>query len=150
MSDAESINTSRTIPKSRIKKIKKGKSGKTYPRENKSSTDQDFYDPRKSSVDDDVIEEFIKAPLSREIQSVPGIAMGNARIFLDEGVVTPHQLIAVYLAMSGDTDDPVELSYRFYLWLQMIGINSNRNTIVEVVARKANSWVPGIYDGSLY
>ena len=46
--------------------------------------------------------------------------------------------------------DSVELQDKFYYWLQHVGINSNRSTIVEVVAKKVNMWIPGIYDENAY
>lgn len=108
------------------------------------------YDPRNSTAGDDTIEEFIRAPLSRDLETIPGVAEGNAKIFREDGIETPQQLVAVYLALSGGTDNSVDLSDRFYYWLQSIGINSSRSTIVEVIARKSNSWIPGIYDGDAY
>ena len=128
-----------------------GKAGKkTMSQKEKRKIPSDCYDPRKSIADDNTIEDFIRAPLSRDMESVPGVGPANAEMLRNEGVDTPHQLLAVYLMLSGLTEDPVDLSDRFYYWLQMAGVNSNRNTIVEVVARKTNHWVPGVYDGGAY
>jgi len=74
----------------------------------------------------------------------------NKSLFKRAGITVPHQLIAVYLGMCDTTDNPVEICDRFYRWVEEIGIHMNRDTIVEVIARKANSLVPGIYDEDAY
>ena len=156
-STTSNINTKRIIKKvnpmafSTRKSARKVSSRKMGTKtKDRVSTEEDYYDPRKSTADNNTIEEFIKAPLSRSLESIPGVGPGNAGIFYEEGIHTPVQLLAVYLVISGLTEDPIDLSDRFYFWLQSIGINSHRNTIVEVISRKSNAWIPGIYDGKAY
>ena len=108
------------------------------------------YNPRNSTLGSNAFEEFIKAPLSKDLESVPGIGSFNAMLLDEQGVKTPHQLLAIYMSLGGESDDSVELQDKFYYWLQHVGINSNRSTIVEVVAKKVNMWIPGIYDESAY
>lgn len=110
----------------------------------------DLYDPKKSNAGEIVIEQFIQDTLSRDLDSVPGIEYMNKSLFKRAGITVPHQLIAVYLGMCDTTDNPVEICDRFYRWVEEIGIHMNRDTIVEVIARKANSLVPGIYDEDAY
>lgn len=110
----------------------------------------EMYDYRNSLVDQDTLDDFIRSPLSKCMDSVPGMSSVNTRILMNEGVETPHQLVSVYLAMNGAKEYPVEVTDMFYLWLRTIGIASNRDTIVRVVALKVNSWVPGIYDEEAY
>ena len=108
------------------------------------------YNPRNSTAGANRIDEFIRAPLSKDIESIPGVGAFNAMLLEEQGVQTPHQLLAVYMSLGGESDDSVELQDKFYYWLQEVGINSNRSTIVEVVAKKVNTWIPGIYDDDVY
>lgn len=39
--------------------------------------------------------------------------------------------------------DTVEHCDKFWYWLQSKGINSNRSAIVNAIAEKVNTWIPG-------
>lgn len=39
--------------------------------------------------------------------------------------------------------DSVEHCDKFWYWLQSKGINSNRSGIVNAIAEKVNTWIPG-------
>lgn len=135
-----------TKQKSRVsRKIKK-----THPKKDRGGSDVEMYDYRNSLVDQETLDDFIKSPLSKCMDSVPGMSPVSTRVLMNEGVETPHQLMSVYLAMNGATECPVEVTDMFYLWLRTIGITSNRDTIARVVALKVNSWVPGIYNEEAY
>ena len=42
--------------------------------------------------------------------------------------------------------DSVEHCDKFWYWLQAKGINSNRSGIVNAIAEKVNTWIPGECD----
>lgn len=122
-----------------------------YPKTTKTTKkNEKCYDPKLSNASEITVKKFVESRLSKDLKNIPGVGKKNAIILREDGIEAPVQLIAVYLAISGETDDTVDMSNMFYNWLQDIGVNSNRNTIVQVVAKKANSWMPGIYDGDAY
>ncbi|CAM9355910.1 unnamed protein product, partial [Ectocarpus fasciculatus] len=96
-------------------------------------------------------------PNSLFMSKVPGIAARGAEILGDgEGddkVTNTYQLIGKFLALRGpdQTDhevrvDSVEHCDKFWYWLQAKGINSNRSGIVNAIAEKVNTWIPGECD----
>lgn len=44
--------------------------------------------------------------------------------------------------------DSVEHCDKFWYWLQSKGINSNRSGIVNAIAEKVNTWIPGEFHNS--
>ena len=108
------------------------------------------FHPKNIRVSDFTIGEFIIGPLEESLQSVPGIKTANEKLLNSAGVNTTHQLVAKYLSLKDTGVDSVELADRFYYWLQIIGVNSHRATIVGSVGEKACVWMPGVYDASEY
>ena len=90
-------------------------------------------------------------PLSK----VPGIGE-KASEKLAEGdddndkVTTTYQLIGKYLSLMGEGIDCVEHHDRFWYWLKEKGVNSHRSGIVQCIAEKVSTWVPGLYDPGMY
>ncbi|CAM9665285.1 unnamed protein product, partial [Choristocarpus tenellus] len=83
---------------------------------------------------------------------VPGIAEGARKRLADgEGddcVTNTYQLVGKFLSLRGpDIDgekvDCVEHCDKFWYWLQSKGINSHRSGIVNAIAEKVNTWIPG-------
>eukprot|EP00904_Undaria_pinnatifida_P001196 jgi/Undpi1/11077/HiC_scaffold_30.g13375.m1 len=110
------------------------------------------YDPKRSKVSDDKLAEFIRSAISGDITEVPGIANRGKEILAegegDDCVTNTHQLIGKFLSLRGpDKDghevDSVEHCDKFWYWLQAKGINSNRSGIVNAIAEKVNTWIPG-------
>eukprot|EP00752_Nemacystus_decipiens_P005202 g4721.t1 len=117
------------------------------------------YDPKRSKVSDDKLAEFIRSAITGEITEVPGIAERGAEILAegegDDVVTNTYQLIGKFLALRGPDKgdhevDSVEHCDKFWYWLQAKGINSNRSGIVNAIAEKVNTWIPGIYDADSY
>ncbi|CAM9808718.1 unnamed protein product [Pylaiella littoralis] len=118
------------------------------------------YDPKRSKVSEDKLAEFIRSAVTGDITEVPGIATRGAEILAegegDERVTNTYQLIGKFLALRGPDKgddhevDSVEHCDKFWYWLQAKGINSNRSGIVNAIAEKVNTWVPGIYDADIY
>jgi hypothetical protein len=70
-------------------------------------------------------------------------------------VVNTYQLIAKFLSFkgadtSGNTIQTVEHCDRFWYWLKDVGIVSHRSGVVNAIAEKCNTWIPGIYDSDQY
>lgn len=70
-------------------------------------------------------------------------------------VITTYQLIGKFLMLKGPDDagttvQTVEHCDRFWYWLKEMGIDSHRSGIVNAIAEKCNTWLPGLYHGELY
>lgn len=113
------------------------------------------YDPKKSRVSDDTLVDFLRAQLTGDLTEIPGIgpaaveklAEGDA----DEQVTNSFQLVGKFLLLKGpDVDghkvESVEHMDRFWHWLASRGVSSYRSGIVNAVAEKMNTMMPGIYD----
>ena len=61
------------------------------------------FDPNRSQVQDDKLAEFLSAPVSEDLTTVPGIGAGAAgKLASGEGndkIETTHQLIGKFLAV---------------------------------------------------
>lgn len=108
------------------------------------------YHPSKSNLSKEVLSEFLRSPLSINIEDIPGISEVSAQRFRDFNVLTSYQLIGAYLRLK-ENIDIVEHQDRFYIWLYSINIPiSSRSNIIRAIALKVNDMIPGIYDESYY
>eukprot|EP00567_Pseudictyota_dubia_P016232 CAMPEP_0197440840 /NCGR_PEP_ID=MMETSP1175-20131217/7244_1 /TAXON_ID=1003142 /ORGANISM="Triceratium dubium, Strain CCMP147" /LENGTH=131 /DNA_ID=CAMNT_0042971019 /DNA_START=128 /DNA_END=523 /DNA_ORIENTATION=+ len=121
------------------------------------------YDPRKSRVSDDTLNQFLRGKISGNIEDVPGIGPAAAKRLAegdtdDERVTNTYQLIGKFLMLKGadeesDTNEPIppgEHVNRFWHWLAEKDIKSHRSAIVKAIAEKMNQSMPGIYDADAY
>lgn len=111
---------------------------------------KDCFDPRRSNFNPDALAAFIRAPLVKDLLSVPGIGEKNLNLLKKDGITTTHQLIGKFLSLSEEDTDSVELCDKFYFWLQSIGVTSYRGSIVSSIAEKTNILVPNLYDADIY
>lgn len=70
-------------------------------------------------------------------------------------VTSTYQLIGKFLSLKGedvegDVVQTVEHCDRFWYWLKEVGIVAHRSGIVNAIAEKCNTWLPGIYDEAQY
>lgn len=118
------------------------------------------YDPSRSRVSDDKMNEFLRGQLSGDLQEVPGIGPA-AKKKLGEGdadgdvITNTFQLVGKFLMLKGPDDGDEKVGTRehmekFWYWLQEKGISSHRSGIVRCIAEKMNAMMPGIYDASEY
>ncbi|KAG5180527.1 hypothetical protein JKP88DRAFT_185579 [Tribonema minus] len=117
------------------------------------------YDPKRSKVTDEKLAEFIRQPITGELTEVPGIGPAAVKkLAAGEGsnkVANTYQLIGKFLSLkggddSGKTIQTIEHCDRFWYWLKEMGISSYRSGIVNAIAEKCNTWIPGIYDEDQY
>ena len=118
----------------------------------------DGYDPKKSKVNADRMEEFIQAQISGDLNEVPGIGPAAIKALKnsDKQVVTnTYQLLGVYYSLKSTSEDGTLLDSfshndAFWYWLKSRGITAHRSAVVQAIARKANSFTPGFYDPTEY
>mmetsp|Transcript_1251 Transcript_1251/g.1446 ORF Transcript_1251/g.1446 Transcript_1251/m.1446 type:complete len:134 (-) Transcript_1251:166-567(-) len=118
------------------------------------------YDPNRSRVSDDKMNEFLRGQLTGDLTEIPGIGPAAVRK-LREGdadgdiVTNTFQLMGKFLMLKGPDDEDEKVGTRehmekFWYWLQEKGISSHRSGIVRCIAEKMNAMMPGIYDASEY
>ena len=108
------------------------------------------FDPRRSSANPNALAVFIRSPIIKDLNSVPGVGEGNKKLLKKDGIHTTHQLIGKFLSLSEEDTDCIELCDKFYFWLQSIGVNSHRGPIVSAIGEKTMILVPGVYDCDAY
>eukprot|EP01038_Epipyxis_sp_PR26KG_P008051 gene8051-10907_t len=111
----------------------------------------DGYHPEKSRVKPAALSDFLRAPLTGNLQEVPGVGPATVELLAQNGITTTFQLIGQYLSLKEAGVGPVEHADRFWYWLNSIGTPSGfRAGIVHAIAEKMNVTFVGIYDSSAY
>uniref|UniRef100_A0A7S1ZJR7 Uncharacterized protein n=1 Tax=Trieres chinensis TaxID=1514140 RepID=A0A7S1ZJR7_TRICV len=117
------------------------------------------YDPRRSRVSEDTLNDFLRGKITGEITEVPGIGPAAAKRLAegddDDRVTNTWQLIGKFMMLKGPDDDehkvgPGEHMQKFWHWLAEKEIKSHRSAIVKAIAEKMNQMMPGIYDADAY
>ncbi|CAN0148850.1 unnamed protein product [Ectocarpus sp. 4 AP-2014] len=104
------------------------------------------FHPRRCTIPDNRLAEFIAAPITGIPTEVPGIGETAMEELArgDEPIKRTHQLFGKFLALSPDEPDRAEHCNRFKHWLQDKNVgNGSLNTIVEAIAEKTQTWIPG-------
>ena len=119
----------------------------------------DGYDPKKSKVSDDTMEQWRTSQTDPDLNTVPGIGPAAVKILkeLDNPITNTYQLFGQFLMMKGPGPsddaievDPIEHTEAFWYWLQNIGIKAHRSAIVKAIAEKSATFFAGIYDANAY
>jgi len=105
----------------------------------------DAFDMSKSKVGAESLAEFIASPVMEDLKTVPGIKEGNEALLRYNGIKTTHQLIGCFLSHKDEDYEAKKVCDDFWNYLRSIGINSNRNTIVNCIAQKVNIMIPGMF-----
>ncbi|GAX10227.1 hypothetical protein FisN_3Lh424 [Fistulifera solaris] len=114
------------------------------------------YDPKRSKVNKDKLDEFVQRDIKGDLEEVPGIGPAAVKKLAEPdaqgnpGITTTYQLIGAYLSLKNSECDPVSHNDYFWYWLKEKGISSHRSGIVQCIAKKCNSFMPGLYDPSMY
>lgn len=112
------------------------------------------FDPNRSQVQDDKLAEFLTAPVSEDLTTVPGIGPGAAGKLAsgegDDKIETTHQLIGKFLAFRSPGVTCAEQCDAMWYYLQAQGIAAHRAGIVLCIAEKVNIMIPGTYDPSQF
>lgn len=112
------------------------------------------YDPKKTRIQEDTLANFLRQPVTENLETVPGIGPVNAKSLAtgegEDKVETVHQLIGKFLSFKGPGVSPTDHCDAFWHWLKARGINSGRNNIVLAVAEKVEVFMPGVYDAAAF
>jgi hypothetical protein len=103
------------------------------------------YDPNKSKVSQDKMADFLLADIDPDITSVPGIGPAAVRNLAESNITTTYQLIGQFLLLRGDNMGTQAHCDAFWYWLQEQGINAHRSGIIETIAEKVETMMPGLY-----
>jgi hypothetical protein len=90
-----------------------------------------YYDPNASRMRSDTLANFLRAPLTGNVEEVPGIGKDTKTKLQTANVCTTQQLMGIYLQHSDCNT--------FYKWLQRVGVHAHRNTVVRCIAEKTQS-----------
>lgn len=97
---------------------------------------------------------MFRNPLTGELSEVPGIGPAAIKHLAagEESIENTYQLIGKFFMLkSNDDGEPincVDHCDAFWQWLKSKGINSFRSGIVNAIAEKMNTMVPGIYEAN--
>jgi hypothetical protein len=109
------------------------------------------FDPNRSRVTEDALADFIKTPLSGDLLEVPGIGEKTVEILVAAGVVNTYQLIGKFITLKSMGESCKEHCQKFYDWLMEIEAPpSYRAGVTLAIAEKVNTWMPGLYDPSVF
>mmetsp|Transcript_21604 Transcript_21604/g.31953 ORF Transcript_21604/g.31953 Transcript_21604/m.31953 type:complete len:125 (+) Transcript_21604:117-491(+) len=115
----------------------------------------DGYDPNKSKVSDDKMQDWLKSQVTDELEDVPGIGPKAAQKLAegDESITNCYQLFGKFLMLRGPDSaehkvESMEHAEKFWQWLKAKGISAHRSAIVKAIAEKSATFFHGIYDAT--
>lgn len=114
----------------------------------------DGYDRERARISEDTLCEFLRAPITGTITEIPNIGAATAKVLAKgtDPILNSYQLIGKYLSLKTndpETDEPIDCSNhcdKFWHWLKMKGVTTNRDGIVLAIAEKTNTMLPGTYE----
>jgi hypothetical protein len=114
----------------------------------------DGYDRERARISDDTLCEFLRAPITGTITEVPNIGAATAKVLAKgtDPILNSYQLIGKYISLKTndpETNEPIDCDShcdKFWHWLKMKGVTTNRDGIVLAIAEKTNTMLPGIYE----
>ena len=94
------------------------------------------YDPKRSRVSDSTLADFLRAPLTGDLQEVPGIGkaaeekLRTGNDYDEEPITNTYQLIGKFLMLKGPDEDGIKVESiehveKFWHWLKNRGISSS-------------------------
>lgn len=104
------------------------------------------FNPNKSKVSEEKMAEFLAAPISEDLTSVPGIGPVTVERLKEDNVETTFQLFGIFLSLKAKGFTQKQHLDAMWYYLQDLHVNSCRSGIVLCIAEKANIMIPGIYD----
>lgn len=119
------------------------------------------YDPKRSRVSDDKMDQWRRAQITGDLVEVPGIGAAAVKKLAeaDEGadkITNTYQLFGKFLMLKGPGHgdeimvESVEHTQKFWEFLKNRGISSHRSAIVKAIAEKSSTFFGGIYDENDY
>lgn len=107
-----------------------------------------IYNPEKSIITTDTLIDFLRCDLNGSLLKVPGIGKETLKKLAtgDEPIINSYQLVGKFLSLRNINDNSKTHCNKFLNWLKSKGINIHCDGIVNSIAEKANTWIPGIYD----
>lgn len=125
------------------------------------STQQEGYDPRRSKVSEEKMDEWRSARIEGDLTEVPGIGPAAVAKLKDsdageDQITNTYQLFGKFLMLKGPGHDdeimvePFEHTQKFWQFLKNRGIASHRSAIVKAIAEKSATFFNGIYDEADY
>jgi hypothetical protein len=114
------------------------------------------YDPAKSHVTDEALQEFIQHPDIMDLTKVPGIGPATAKALSESKVKdmfhvnTGYALIGCYMALVEPSMTQQRHCDLFVEFLHHHGVKGNLHTICSAIANRAAIAFPAIYDKHMW
>ena len=99
-----------------------------------------------SVLNDGTLGAWLLAPLTEDLEIVPGIGPANKAHFVAAGVKTPFQLLGQFLLLKQPGENSQQHLNAVYSWLAEIKVNSQRAVIALALAEKAKTMMPSIFN----
>jgi hypothetical protein len=103
------------------------------------------FDPNKSLINGDKLQDFLRSPLEPEITSIPGIGPKTAESMAEENITTSYQVIGKFLSLIGENTSTADACDEFWAWLSTHNVKGYRSGVTECIAEKVNMMIPGLY-----
>jgi predicted flap endonuclease-1-like 5' DNA nuclease len=95
------------------------------------------YDPKKSTVTNDTLMEFVDDDLSDDVTEVPGIGEKSAQNLAGEGINTTFQLFGKFLMAKDDDTSFQEMCDQFYSFLKEVKTSpGHRAGVIQCMSEK--------------
>jgi hypothetical protein len=105
------------------------------------------FDPSRSRVSSETMSEFLSAPMSADLTTVPGVGPSTIERLKEDSITTTYQLMGAFLRVCNEYMTSKERTDAFWYYLQAIKVpGGTRSSIVQAIAEKANIMIPGLYD----
>lgn len=118
----------------------------------------DGYDPRRSKVSDNRMEEFRVGNLTGNLLEVPGIGPAAVKALEQDGIKNTFQLIGHYMKLAETSTgedgelviDTYLLNQDFWQLLKSMDIKSHRSAIVKAISDRVASSFSAFHDANIY
>jgi|TARA_B110000902_G_C13819498_1_gene403125 hypothetical protein len=108
------------------------------------------FQPSKSTVNDNTLVEFLFSDVQPDLECVPGIGPANSKVLMNAGVQNTYQLMGKFLELKTNERTVCDHCNKFFEWLQLCGVRTNRHNITKSIAEKMAIAFPKLYNESSF
>jgi len=105
-------------------------------------------DNLNDSIPQDIVAEFILAPLSGELTNIPGMVNDSIPILRNIGIVNTYQLVGFFLSFKQSEQSSIDLFNNIKISLGSVGIVTNTDLMIISLLEKIDTMIPGFCDMS--
>lgn len=103
------------------------------------------FDINRSRVGKDKLSEFLMAPLSNDLNDIPGVGPSTIEKLKQFDIYNPYQLVGCFLRVCGENMTSEEHLDAFWYYLKVLNVpGGTRSTIVHAISEKVYTLMPSI------